>query len=496
MRSDATAVAPEPTPAARRKPAPWPLPPAVWILATLLALGGGPWGCGRAERGGRASGSAPDLRIDRIVLVTLDTLRADHLGCYGYPRPTSPFLDELSRRGVLFDRAFAPMPTTAPSHASLFTSLYPIQHRVLMNGHVLGGDFVTLAQLAHGRGYRTAAFVSAPYPFTAGGLQRGFQTFGQPKGKAQRPANETVDQALRWIQERGPGDRFLLWLHLYDPHQPLEPPARLLRTFTDGPPAKRSAHARFLLEKQRVDFDFWGRNTERMLRTIDAYDAEVLFADEQTGRLFRALEDRGLDARSLWIVVADHGEGLGNHRWLEHGQNVHGELVHVPLILRFSSGAFQGRRVHDVVELVDVLPTIADLIGASTKEQVLPVQGTSLLRLLRPAGEAFPAKYAFLERRQQGRLRPPEERPAHGEYGLQDRSYKYIHRVDGEDELYDSRTDPYEMENLVGRGGPEEGALRRELLRRIEVLRRGLREGATVADPEQIEGLRALGYVE
>lgn len=430
------------------------------------------------------------------MLVTLDTLRADHLTCYGYPRATSPFIDGLAQEGVLFERAFAPMPTTGPSHASLFTSLYPIQHRVLMNGHVLGSDFVTLAQLAHRRGYKTAAFVSAPYPFTAAGLQRGFQRFGQPSGKARRPANETVDEALRWVERRGAQDRFLLWLHLYDTHQPLDPPARLLRTFTEEPSEARSAQARFLLDTHRMDFDFWGRDSEKMLRTIDAYDAEVRFADEQTGRLFRALQSRGLDTRSMWVLVSDHGEGLGNHRWLEHGQSVHHELVHVPMVLRFSSGAFRGRRVDNLVELVDVLPTIAELIGASTKEQVLPVQGTSLLRLLRPAGEAFPDKYAFLQRKEQGQLLPPDERSPTREYGLQDRRHKYIHRVGGRDGLYDSARDPYETENLVGTNSPVERAMRQELIRRTEELRAGLRPGATVTDPEQIEGLRALGYVE
>lgn len=457
--------------------------------------------CGEACRptqpgGNAAPGSTPDIQVERIVLVTIDTLRADHLGCYGYPRPTSPFIDGLARQGVAFDRAFAPMPTTAPSHASLFTSLYPVQHRVLTNGHVLGGDFLTLAQLARRRGYQTAAFVSAPYPFTAGRLQRGFRTFGQPKGKARRPANETVDQALGWLEKRGAQDRFLLWVHLWDPHQPLEPPAKHLQTFTDAAPAVRAAHARFLLEKHRIDFDFYGRDTGRMLRTIDAYDGEVAFADEQTGRLFGAFQSRGLGARSLWVVTSDHGEGLGNHRWLEHGQNVHEELVHVPLILRFSSGAFQGRRVESVVELVDVLPTIAELLDASTKGQVLPVQGTSLLRLLIPGNGAFPEKHAFLQRRQGGRLRPPEESLADAQYGLQGRTHKYIHRVGGEDELYDSSKDPYEVDNLAGRGSPVEGAMRKELLLKTEALRTGLREGATVADPEQIEGLRALGYVK
>jgi arylsulfatase A-like enzyme len=461
---------------------------ATACLLTVL-----PASCGAVP--GR-TGSAPDLQVERIVLVTLDTLRADHLACYGYPRPTSPFIDGLARDGVLFERAFAPMPTTGPSHASLFTSLYPIQHRVLMNGHVLGSDFVTLAQLAQRRGYRTAAFVSAPYPFTAAGLQRGFQKFGQPDGKARRPANETVDEALRWVQRRGAQDRFLLWLHLYDTHQPLEAPARLLRTFTDEPSDARSNQARFLLDTHRIDFDFWRRDAEKMLRMIDAYDAAVLFADEQTGRLFSALQSRGLDTRSLWVLVSDHGEGLGNHRWLEHGQNVHHELVHVPMVLRFSSGAFRGRRVDNVVELVDVLPTIAELIGASASEQVLPVQGTSLVRLLMPGAEAFPEKYAFLQPRQPGRLLPPDETSTTWEYGLQDRRHKYIHRFGGRDELYDSARDPYEMENLAGSDSPVERAVRQELVRRTETLRTGLRPGATVTDPEQIEGLRALGYVE
>ena len=469
------------------------LPALPWLVCLcLVACGSPPAGDAKqAHPNKERSPGAVGLDVRRIVLVTLDALRADHLGCYDYPRDTSPFIDGLAREGALFERAFTAMPMTAPSHASLFTSLYPLQHQVMKNGHVLDSSFITLAELARERRYSTGAFVSAAYPFTAGDLLQGFEVFGQARSKARRPADQTIDNVIRWLERRRADERFLLWVHLFDTHQPLDPPPRHLSAFTGLSADARQAHARFLLARQHVDFAFHGRDTERMLRLIDAYDANIRFVDEQLQRLFNELHARGLDDGTLWVVTSDHGEGLGNHAWLEHGENVYNELIRVPMILRFSSGAFRGLRIDEVVEHVDVLPTLAELMGAKWRKQPLPVQGTSLLRLL-SSPSAPTGRRAFSQRRYHDRGNDE----ALAQYALQDRRHKYIHHVTGGDEFYDLTNDPYEVDNLLGRGGEPERALKEALLRKIETLKAGRsRSQPQLARPEALEQLKALGYV-
>jgi hypothetical protein len=212
------------------------------------------------------------------VLVTLDTLRADHLGLYGYPRPTSPFLDELASRGVVFERAYAPMATTAPSHASIFTSLYPLEHGVVSNGRRLVASFPTLAQRLRASGLRTAGFVSAHAHWSPIDLDRGFEVFdARPRDSREvyRTADRTVDAALDWVSGCTDCDRLLLFVHLFDAHAPLRPPARHLDVFRTASPEARLEHAEFLEASHRVPIAFYSDDPGRMLFIMDRYDAEV-----------------------------------------------------------------------------------------------------------------------------------------------------------------------------------------------------------------------------
>jgi len=262
-----------------------------------------------------------------VILITIDTLRADHLGCYGYPRQTSPFIDKLARDGILFRRAFASMPTTAPSHASIFTSLYPLQHKVLKNSHILNDSFLTLAELLSAMNYQTAAFVSA-VPVSRSNLSQGtnlsqgFDVFDGRTKKANkkglyrwankiglyrwankkglyrrankkglyRKAKGTVDAAIKWLDERRSTDRFFLWIHLFDPHLPRNPPESFLGTFRNQPTKDRDSFVRFLLEEHHTDFDFYGNKTEEMLETIkEDYEADVGQRGESTERICRLI---------------------------------------------------------------------------------------------------------------------------------------------------------------------------------------------------------------
>jgi arylsulfatase A-like enzyme len=435
------------------------------------------------------------------VLVTLDTLRADHLGLYGYPRETSPFLDEIASRGVVFERAYAPMATTAPSHASIFTSLYPLEHGVVSNGRRLAASFPTLAERLRAAGFRTAGFVSTHAHWVPTDLDRGFEAFdARPRKSPEvyRTADRTVDAALEWVSGCADCERLLLFVHLFDAHAPLRPPERHLDVFRSAAPEARREHAGYLEASHRVPLAFYSDDPGRMLFIMDRYDAEIRFVDEQLRRLYEGLASRGLSDGTLWIVTADHGEGLGNHRWMGHGLAWE-ESLRVPLIFHASDGRLAPRRVASIVEHVDLLPTSIELMDRVEASQA-PISGRSLAPLLR--GESSVARRAALGQRgsvprgdQVRRL--PQEDPGDldgQQFALTEARWKLHHHTAGPDRLYDLASDPYESRDLLADGeAPEATRLRRALDERL----RGLRRTAPLApelSPETVEELRALGY--
>ncbi|MFQ5667862.1 MAG: sulfatase [Candidatus Binatia bacterium] len=443
---------------------------------------------------------APALAVpDVIVLVTMDALRADHLGCYGYPRHTSPFIDRFLRTGVRFSKAFAPMATTAPSHASLFTSLYPLQHNVRKNGHVLDDSFLTMAESLRAIGYVTAAFVSTDKHFKAGNMQQGFDVFDEPPetvGKY-RIGEHTVAQAIAWLSERPARGRFFLWVHLFDAHVPYNPAHR----FPNASPEAGQRLLRFVIEQQHVDFGFFHRDGHKLLALMDAYDGEVAAVDRAVQRLFRHIETEFPTSKSFWIITSDHGEGLGNHRWLDHGKMIYNEQIRIPLMLHFPSGAFAGRVVDRVVENVDIFPTVAALTGESLDGQVPAIQGTSIVPLLLNSHDKLPPRYAFAQRRdfdkRPRRIIPERTVYESGKkYALQDGRYKYILRTAATDEFFHVEDDPYEVTNLIGSPSAGRDRLRNALLAKIDELKRGVTRTPKSVDARTKERLRALGYVE
>jgi len=269
-----------------------------------------------------------------LLLVTIDTLRADHVGVYGAANARTPTLDALATRGVRFEHAQSPVPLTGPSHATILTGLYPPRHGVRDNiVFPLDPRHKTLASRLKTEGYRTAAFVGA-YPVAAAfGFRQGFDTFSEnfkespiPGAGAQRPANEVVDDTLGWLAKPGDGP-FFLWMHLYDPHAPYDPP-----------------------EPYRTEFA--GR----------LYDGEVAFADTQLGRVFDWLRSSGHDADTVVAVLADHGESLGEHGELTHAVLIYEATLHVPFLLA-GPGVPRGTTVSARVTTVDVAPTLLRLLG-------------------------------------------------------------------------------------------------------------------------------------
>src|SRR5581483_11201511 len=355
---------------------------ALATAGALLAAGGAlalaRWRsfAGGAGDGARAAPVAPAARADRpdVLLVTVDTLRADHVGAYGYARATSPHLDALARQGALFEVAYSPMGATGPAHATLFTSRQPIAHGVGRNGVPLPDDLPTLAGLLTAAGYRSAAFVSAFPVASRFGFGRGFEhyddAFGPSGGTVSwrrrwrrrgatgafdRRGAETVDRALAWLGASARDRPRFLWVHLFDPHEPYDAPAPWDRAFARPDAATRE-------------------------RAIDAYDGEILYADAQLGRLIAAFD--ALAPGGLLVLAADHGEGLWDHGVAHHGRTLFEEEVRVPLVVRWPGRVAAGARVPQPAHLIDVLPTIAGAAGVAIAGGGARFDGVDLIAAL------------------------------------------------------------------------------------------------------------------
>jgi arylsulfatase A-like enzyme len=442
----------------------------------------------------------PPIVPDRVILVTIDTLRADHLASFGYPIDTMPFVDGLGGRGSSFKRAFAHSSTTGPSHSSMFTGLYPLQHRVRDNTNILDTEFITLAERMAEAGFRTAAFVSGMAHFGRSKIAQGFQDYDQPLeeemrdetggGILYRRAELTTDRVIEWLSSVGDDDRFFLWVHYFDPHNPLSTGEPFLGRVTPADGEPREEFLAYLEHVHRSDLT----TRRKIVADIHSYDAELLYLDEQIARLFSAYEDMGIGSESLWIITSDHGQGLANHdHWSHHVQiyNVH---LHVPLIFFASDDSLAAGEIDGhIVEHVDIPITILDLLGLDLSGQKLPLQGKSLVPLLKGETQHQHKPYSFAERRRYYSDRPmmePGER-----LSLQTLRYKYIWFTEGQDEFYDLINDPYETTNLINEPIPEREDLRLALEQMVEALMTGER-AEEIVDEETLRRLRALGYIQ
>ena len=409
----------------------------------------------------RAGKGPVDLKAassHNVLLITLDTTRADRLGCYGYEEARTPYLDALAREGVRFARAYAPVPLTLPAHASILSGLHPVAHGVRNNGHDLGPGIATLAQVLKARGFSTAAFVSSFSVDSRFGLDRGFDVYddtfeaAQPlKGaNAERRAEATFERFSRWLAGAGPA-RFFAWVHYYDPHLPYDPPS----------PFREEASGR-------------------------PYDGEIAYMDRYVGAVRNALEARGLLDETLVVVAGDHGEGLGDKVERGHGIFLYDETLRVPLLL-FDREVFRRPLVvESAVRLIDVAPTVLALLGLES--EAAGMQGKSLVSWIRgrSAGDLDALVETFY----------PRENFGWSELvGWISRGWKLIQSP--RPELFDLRADPGERTNLFG----TEAAKARELAEGLEqeILRLGrgpdASGGAAPGRAEDRERLRSLGYV-
>jgi len=437
-----------------------------WRLLVALALLIVP-GCGDtqppAEKTLAEYGAFGRARDFDLLFITLDTVRADHLSCYGHTSTTTPVIDGLATNGLRFEQVQATAPLTMPSHSSIMTGLYPPRHGVRANGYyVLDASARTLAETLRGEGYSTAAFIAAYVLDGRYGLDQGFDLYddgvtpslaGETRsGYNERPANEVTDAALAWLETHLGDDNprpYFLWAHFFDAHRPYEPPQEFARRFPGRP-----------------------------------YDGEIAFVDSQIGRLVEFLGQRNRLDRTLVVVASDHGDGLGDHGETSHSMFIYDSTMRVPWIL--SSPALFEREIvvaDRVVSLVDVMPTVVDLLGVSRPDDL-----DGINPLTAPA-DADRAVYVETL----ATLIHHAYAPLHGLRRLQD---KYIRAP--RPEYYDTGADPGETENRFELHNKKAHALSARLTEMMAPWEDAetAASRAVPLDTEQARRLAALGYIE
>ena len=397
-----------------------------------------------------------------VVFISIDTLRADRLPVYGYPRISTPNIDRLAADGVVFENAYAHSPQTLPSHTSILSGELPFEHGVRDNiGFTVRNGQRFLQHYLEEAGFTTGAFVSSYVLREQTGFSQGFDTFDddlppasptQPLGQVQRPGEQTMAAALKWLE--GTPRQTFLFAHIYEPHTPYSPPPRFSPTSANGAAVGKGA---------------------------DAYDGEVAYADEIVGELLDRLRARDLYEDSTIVLFSDHGEGLGDHGEEEHGIFLYRETIRVPLIVKLPGSRGSGRRVGTPVQHIDLVPTVLDLAGVSRRPEL---RGRSLLPLLEGHGQIAAASI-YSES-----LSPRYHFGWSELYALSDDRYRFIRAP--EDELYDLTQDPAESKSIAGDRQQVRSAMRSALDTLIADGGVTAPSAVSAADREK---LAALGYV-
>lgn len=458
-----------------------------------------------------------------IILICTDTLRADHLGAYGYSKDTSPWLDEWATAAILFETAYSPTSTTNPSHSSLFTSLYPTTHGIWGNkNYELPPEAVTLAEILQDAGYQTAAFTSVWHlAFELNGLGQGFEfhwgsntwtdnraavsgsslfkrlrslyqrffaKLDRGKKAGQIPAEETNRRVLTWLDRERDGRPLFLFVHYFDTHIPYSPPERYLSDFYRGDPRDpdhRSMESIDLHPDQLPVFETWLEGITDIQYVEALYDASIRYLDDQLRSLAEELMERGLWEDSLVIFTADHGESLTEHGIYFDHLGLYEPSVRIPLLIR--APGWTSRRIASPVNLVDLLPTILDLVGLPTSPAF---EGISLLGHMG------------------GNVQRPKNQPIFMEHahvaalGIRLGHWKYIYPLDAyyqmskQEELFQLSQDPGEENNLAQVETAVVCAMRQRaqtwLKRERPVSMKPLNRPAP---QELLEQLKSLGYI-
>ncbi|MCC7293723.1 MAG: sulfatase [Phycisphaerales bacterium] len=421
-----------------------------------------------------------------LLLVSIDTLRADHVGAYGYFRATTPAIDALAKDGILFERCISPLARTTPSHASLLTGLYPIEHGLIDNiTHernllVLSDDVETYAEAARSAGYHTAAFVSAAPVKRETGLSAGFEVWDEPDA-SQRPADETNASFLPWLAKAKDAP-FFAWVHYFDPHTPYRPPAPFDGMFKSDDALRAYMKERKFAdkaEKQHAEGDVKGAKAWNSEEAINRYDGEVRYVDEQFARVVAALKETGVWDRTVVVVMSDHGEGLGQHDWPNHG-GYWREQLHVPLVMRIPG--VSARREPAPISTVDILPKLLATCDRlpkakfSAQASSLPPDAAGVIYSQTPGNSGSTIRTLTSERWRLVR------RPGKGEL------------------LFDLAADPFELTDVASLHKEEAERMRKQLdaivAAQSENARRFKPARAEPARRQRVDQLKELGYIE
>ncbi|MCH2170851.1 sulfatase-like hydrolase/transferase [Myxococcota bacterium] len=424
-----------------------------------------------------------------ILLITVDTLRADRTSVYGYGRPTTPHLEAIAMRGARLDPVYTPMPTTLPAHVAMFTARHGREFHVRKNGTPLPEEAHTLAERLAAAGYDTAAFVSSYVLDHRFGTDQGFSVYDDdfrgaesdmPEGTTwdskaieqpfDRRGSDTVDAAIAWLEQRNPDAPFFLWVHLFDPHQPLRP---------REPFASEFVRPNLASERDRVS---------------DQYDAEVAYADAQIGRIVSEADRRAPDGETLTVITSDHGEGLWDHGWLEHGVLLYEEASRVPLIFRWPGRIPAGLEINQPASLLDLTPTVLGLAGLPMEDE--PRSGRDLTPQLTQAEPSDLNRRIVMARRSyRGTPRILHRRVAGSSRAVRWRQWKLIRSMkESGAELYNLDEDPQEIHNIASL----HPAITDNLSIELKHWHDSLPLPKTIdspLDPEVSERLKALGYV-
>jgi arylsulfatase A-like enzyme len=462
-----------------------------------------------------------------VILIQADTLRPDHLGLYGHKRDTAPFLARVAAEGAVFKNVYAQAGWTKVSTSSIMTSLYPSTHGVFSIDDRLPAAATTLAEVYREAGYATLSLSSVMFTGQYTNLHQGFEELHEQSSLVDatgaftsKTAREYVDRATDWI-ERHRDAPFFLYLHVFDPHSPYEPRRPYDAMWAD--PAKRDEHVKQLasLRKTIADPFLAGRGMatpEEMVKAgvdpaaylahdKDWYDSSIRALDAELARLFERLRATGLDRNTAVVFLSDHGEEFHEHGRMWHGQSTYGEMVRVPLVVRWPDRVPAGGVIDEPVQLIDVMPTLLDV---SRLQPPQGLQGQSLAPLLQTSGgntgggappEGWRRRPAIVEKQPMGQPGYPNESES---YAIIDGGWKLIHNKARpaerpEFELFDTARDPFDQVNVADQHPDIVQRLAKALdgWRAVAVAARLKPDSETTGNltPEQLQRLRSLGYV-
>jgi arylsulfatase A-like enzyme len=440
-------------------------------------------------------------KTTNVILISIDTLRADHLGCYGYERDTSPRIDRLAEDSVMFLNTYASSPWTLPSHVSLLTSLHGVHHQVYYDDESMDPSLVTLADMMRQDHFYCAAFTGGGFVSSVYGFSKGFGSYSDDAGSPFR--QDSAEHLFRLVSgwlDRQKGKDFFLFLHTYQTHNPYACPFPYKTMFLEEEAKWRHIDLKSHLGGNSGLFKSLSEEDHRNI--VALYDGEIRYTDEKlVGPLIQKLKDMGLYDQTLIVFTSDHGEEFYEHHGWGHGHSLYDESLKVPLIIKFPDSRFKGRRINDIVSLVDIFPTVLEETGIdySTRD----IDGQSLFPLITGKEKGDRTFLADIASNVLGshipqriaRNRGREKLILSKQYSPEDLSFFVSPPYDlGPVELYDLALDPEERQNIAD----ERSQLANQIIQNIDAIYKDVKKRKTrklEMDEELKKQLKALGYI-